>query len=617
MTIETGHDPSVDAVTAEERAYDVLVVGGGPAGLSAALTLSRARRAVLVVDAGEPRNARAGGVHNYLGREGTPPAELLAIGRVEVAGYGGEVVTGTVTAAERLDDAQGVGDDVGDGVGPRFRVTLADGRTVRARRLLVATGLVDEQPDVPGVADRWGRDVLHCPYCHGWEVRDQAVGVLATSELAVHQALMWRQWSPDVVLFRHTAPDLTEEQAEQLAARGIAVVDGEVAGLEVADDRLVGVRLRSGEVVPRQAVTVASRLAARAGLLAPLGLRPVEARMGELVIGDRIEAGPTGATSVAGVWVVGNVADVQAQVISSAASGVMTAAALNADLIAEDTRRAVEAHRYQRVFSEQAWSDRHRARGPAHPDSDDPSPTLAATVVDLPPGTALDAGAGTGADACWLAAGGWKVTAVDLSKEALERAEARATRLGHDITWVHADLAVEPAPGTFDLVTAHYLCLPPAQRRTLFAHLAAAVAPGGTLLLVGHAPGDSDGHAHARRDEHGDGNENGHGSGHGHGHGNGNGAHGQSQTHGHGHEHGHDHDGPAHEAHGGADGPRATVPDPHPAEVAWTAGDVAASLGPGWTIETAETRPFAGVPGGHAATHDSILRARRDDLTPQ
>ncbi|OHV39326.1 MULTISPECIES: bifunctional NAD(P)/FAD-dependent oxidoreductase/class I SAM-dependent methyltransferase [Pseudofrankia] len=579
MTIETSQVPAVEAGTADERQYDVVVVGGGPAGLSAALTLSRARRSVLVVDAAEPRNARAGHVHNYLGREGTPPRELLAIGRAEVAGYGGEVVTATVTAAEHLDDEGGVG----EGAGPLFRVSLADGRTARARRLLVATGLVDELPDVPGLAERWGRDVLHCPYCHGWEVRDQAVGVLATSELAVHQALMWRQWTPDVVLFRHTAPDLAEEQAEQLAARGIAVVEGEVAALEVADDRLVGVRLRSGEVVPRQAVTVASRLTARADLLAPLGLRPTEARIGELLVGDRIEAAPAGATSVPGVWVVGNVADVQAQVISSAASGVTTAAALNADLIAEDTRVAVEAYRYQRVFSEQAWSERHRARSAAHPDSDDPSPTLAATAAGLLPGTALDAGAGTGADACWLAAGGWKVTAVDLSSAALERAESRAARLGHAITWVQADLAVEPAPSTFDLVTAHYLCLPPAQRRTLFAHLADAVAPGGTLLLVGHAPGDG-GHGHV--------------AGHGHGH---------------EHEHEHEREGSAPQPPGGVGEAGPAAPDPHLAEVAWDAADIAAGLGPGWVIETAEIRPRAAERRGNGPTHDSIVRARRDD----
>src|SRR3712207_715787 len=169
----------------DER-YDVVVVGGGAAGLSGALALSRARRTVLVVDAGAPRNARAGHVHNYLGREGTPPAELLAIGREEVAGYGGEVTSGEVARIERGDDG--------------FRVDLTDGRAVSARRLLVTTGLVDELPDLPGVRELWGRDVLHCPYCHGWEVRDRAVGIVATGPLGVYAALLWRQWTPDVTL---------------------------------------------------------------------------------------------------------------------------------------------------------------------------------------------------------------------------------------------------------------------------------------------------------------------------------------------------------------------------------------------------------------------------------
>src|SRR3954470_19553867 len=183
----------------DER-YDVIVIGGGAAGLNGALALVRARRRVLVIDSGEPRNARAGHVHNYLGREGTPPGELLALGREEVAGYGGEFLAGAVTGAVRDDDG--------------FTVTLADGATVRGRRLLITTGLVDELPDVPGLAQRWGRDVLHCPYCHGHEVRDEPIGVLGSNGFVVHQALMWRQWSDDVVLFRHTAPEPTAEEAE-------------------------------------------------------------------------------------------------------------------------------------------------------------------------------------------------------------------------------------------------------------------------------------------------------------------------------------------------------------------------------------------------------------------
>ncbi|MFF2331067.1 MULTISPECIES: NAD(P)/FAD-dependent oxidoreductase [unclassified Streptomyces] len=316
-----------------DQRYDVVVIGGGAAGLSGAVSLARARRSVLVIDAGLPRNAPASHVHSYLGREGTPPSELLAIGRDEVTAYGGEITEGAVAAVERLPDDGG------------FRVLREGGVAVTARRLLVTTGLVDELPPVPGVADRWGREVLHCPYCHGWEVRERPIGILSTGALAVHQALMWRQWSDDITLFVHTGPEPTDEEYEQLAARGIAVVDGEVTGLDVAEDRLTGVRLAGGRVVPREAVVVQPRFTARADVLAGLGLAAAELEMAGEVVGTYIAAGPTGATEVPGVWVAGNVADPKEQVIGAAGAGVRAAAAINADLIADDTRRAVAVRR--------------------------------------------------------------------------------------------------------------------------------------------------------------------------------------------------------------------------------------------------------------------------------
>ncbi|MEU6075024.1 NAD(P)/FAD-dependent oxidoreductase [Micromonospora sp. NPDC047074] len=307
--------------------YEVLVIGGGAAGLSGALTLARARRSVAVLDAGAPRNAPAEGVHGLLALDGIRPAELLERGRAEVRGHGGHVVTGEVDAVTR------------DGAG--FAVTLTDGRGVRARRLLVATGLVDELPEVPGLRARWGRDVIHCPYCHGWEVRDRAIGVLASGPLSVHQALLFRQWSPDVTFFSHRLPP-TAEQAEQLAARGIRVVAGEVASLEVVDDRLGGVRLSDGRLVGREALAVSSRMVARAGFLASLGLRPAEHPAG---VGEHVPADATGRTEVPGVWVAGNVTDPAAQVGAAAAAGTVAAAQINADLVAEETRRAVAARR--------------------------------------------------------------------------------------------------------------------------------------------------------------------------------------------------------------------------------------------------------------------------------
>ena len=163
-----------EVVTMTET-YEVVVVGGGTAGLSAALVLGRARRRTLVVDAGEPRNAPAAHLQGYLTRDGMPPAAFLAEGRREVEGYGVEIVR---------DHAVDV---VRDGTG-EFDVTLGSGRAVHVRRLIVTTGLADELPAVPGVAERFGRDVLHCPYCHGWEVRDEAFGVLATTPMDVRAA---------------------------------------------------------------------------------------------------------------------------------------------------------------------------------------------------------------------------------------------------------------------------------------------------------------------------------------------------------------------------------------------------------------------------------------------
>ena len=461
-----------------EDGYDVVVVGGGAAGLSGALTLARAGRSVLVVDDGRPRNAPAGHVHNYLGREGTPPAELLAIGRGEVAGYGGEVVDGRVSGARREDDG--------------FVVLLDGGREVRARRLLVTTGLVDELPDVPGVAEGWGRDVLHCPFCHGAEVRDRPVGVLGTNALAVHQALLWRQWSADVVLFRHASPEPTEQERERLAARGIALVEGRVAGLVRDGGRLTGVRLADGSVVEREAVVVAPLFTARAGVLAGLGLAAEDRVRDGVPFGSAVPAGPTGATAVPGVWVAGNVADPTAQVVVAAASGLTAGAHLTADLAEEDTDRAVAASRQAAEVHDRAWWE-ERYRSAPGLWSGRPNDALVEEVADLPPGRALDAGAGEGGDAIWLAGRGWQVTALDLAQPAVERgARAAAERgLADRVEWRQADLAAEPQPaGVFDLVTSAFLHPPADVREKVMAGLAAAVAPGGTLLVVNHDPSD-------------------------------------------------------------------------------------------------------------------------------
>ncbi|GAA4933878.1 thioredoxin reductase [Actinomycetospora succinea] len=311
-----------------DEPLDTLVIGGGAAGLSGALTLARSRRSVLVLDAGEPRNAPADGVHAFLTRDGLPPAELVRLGRAEVESYGGHIRSGRAVAARRAGDL--------------FAVDTAAGDTLHARRLLVATGLVDELPDLPGVRELWGHDVLHCPYCHGWEVRDRAVAVLGTGPNALHQVKLFSQLTDDLVYLRHQAPPLTAEEAEQLAALDVAVIDEEVTGLEIADGRLVGARLADGRVVARQALVVGPRFVARSAVLEDLGVQVLDHPIGGRYVAT-VDA--TGLTEAPGVWVAGNVSNLSAQVVAAAAEGTLAGARINADLVEEDIARAVARHR--------------------------------------------------------------------------------------------------------------------------------------------------------------------------------------------------------------------------------------------------------------------------------
>jgi thioredoxin reductase len=222
------------------------------------------------------------------------------------------------------------------GSAPRFEVALADGDVIVARRVLVATGLRDVLPDIPGVRERWGRDLLHCPYCHGYEVRSRPLAVLGGTAGAVAHAHLVRQWSDDVVLFTHT-DTITEDDREKLLARAIGVVDGPVGRLVVDDDTLTGVELADGRVVPRAAVFVRPHIVPDNHVLTALGCTVDD---GGWVVTD-----PTGRTSVPGVWAAGNVADPRAQVITAAGQGSAAAIALNADLVDEDVAAALDDFR--------------------------------------------------------------------------------------------------------------------------------------------------------------------------------------------------------------------------------------------------------------------------------
>jgi thioredoxin reductase len=276
-----------------------------------------------VVDAGAPRNAPAEGVHGLLALDGINPLELLARGRDEVKRYGGEIVDAEVTTVATSTDG--------------FSVTLDDCRVIRARRLIIATGLVDELPDVPGLRERWGKDVVHCPYCHGWEVRDRRIGVLATGPMSVHQAILFRQWSDDILFFAGDQQVEPDDRA-RLDALGIPVVTGRFVGVETRDDRLVGVRMDDDRLVEVGAVASASRLVARAELFAGIGIEPSQHPAGTFIQSDEI-----GRTAVPGVWAAGNSTDLFAQVSGAIADGARAAQHLNADLVLADVDRALAA----------------------------------------------------------------------------------------------------------------------------------------------------------------------------------------------------------------------------------------------------------------------------------
>ncbi|MGV8909465.1 MAG: NAD(P)/FAD-dependent oxidoreductase [Propionicimonas sp.] len=299
-------------------AFDVVIIGGGAAGLSAALVLARSRPRVLVLDAGTPRNGPAAHMHGFLSRDGMPPGDLLATGRAEIAAYGGTFVSGLATGLFRVAGG--------------FEVDLEGGGRVSARRVLVASGLRDELPEIPGLQDRWALDVLHCPYCHGWEVRDQQLGVIWNGPDTVRFAQIVRQWTEDIILFV-PAGTLADGQRSQLAARGIGVVEGIVGHVVVEDDHLRGVELADGRTIGRDALFVPPHLVPNNRLPRQLGCHLDEQGW--------VTTGPFGATTEPGVWAAGNIANPRAQVITAAGEGSAAAIAINADLVDEEVRNAV------------------------------------------------------------------------------------------------------------------------------------------------------------------------------------------------------------------------------------------------------------------------------------
>lgn len=455
-----------------ERRCDVAVIGGSAAGLAAALQLGRQRRTVIVIDAGEPRNAPAAHMHGYLGHEGLPPLDLTGIGREEVRSYGGEVLDGMVVQTTRTDDG-------------RFRLELTGGHSITARAVLLATGLTDLLPDIDGVAEHWGRDVIHCPFCHGYEVRDQQVVQIVTHPMGLHPAPLFRALTDRLSVVIDPSIEVDDSSVEALERNGVAVLRATVERISTDSSGHL-----DGVVLTDAAAAGTDRLDADAVVVGPT-FRPNASAVDDLApeisehfsgLGDVVVVDASGETSVPGLFAAGNVADPSQQVLQAAANGSwvgarMAFALAAADLADDDERPTNEVEWDDRYSSERVWSG-------------NPNGNLVVEVSEMTPGTVLDVGAGEGGDAVWLATHGWAVTASDVSQRALDRIAAEATAQGLDIELIRSDAnTADPFDGRrFDLVSVQYPSMTRTPDQRAVHNLIDAVAPGGTLLVVAHDP---------------------------------------------------------------------------------------------------------------------------------
>ncbi|MCV7398644.1 NAD(P)/FAD-dependent oxidoreductase [Mycobacterium fragae] len=300
--------------------WDCVVVGGGAAGLSAGLVLGRARRRTLLVDAGQQNNLAAHGIGGLLGHDGRPPGELYEAGRREIAAYPSvEVRTGEVVAGERAGDV--------------FELELSDGRRERTRQVLLATGMEYRPPALPGLAELWGRSVFHCPFCHGWEVRDQPLAVLANGERAVRASLLLRGWSDDIVLLTGGPAKLDDAHRSRLAAAGVVIDERPVAELASSAGELEAVVFTDGTQLARSGLLVATTLHQRSQLSEQLGVGFGEPT---LAAANPIAVDALYRTTVPGVFAAGDtIATQMPQVAAAIATGSLAAASVVQSL-AED-----------------------------------------------------------------------------------------------------------------------------------------------------------------------------------------------------------------------------------------------------------------------------------------
>lgn len=300
--------------------HDAVIIGGSYAGLSAAMQLVRARRRVLVIDDNRRRNRFAARAHGVLAMDGRPGADIAAEARAQVAAY--------PTAAFRMAEATEARAIEGG-----FEITLDDGSRTFGRRLLLAHGVVDDLPDLPGVRERWGHTALHCPYCHGYEIGGGALGVLGSGPMSVHQALMVADWG-QVTLFLNGAVTLEAEDATKLARRGVAIEPEPVVKLEGEAPTLTGARLADGRFTPLKAIFVGPRLRQPGPMAQSLGCVVDETPMGHIVRTDDWKQ-----TTAPGVFAAGDTASMMSNLTLASASGVLAGIALHRSLIEEEIGR--------------------------------------------------------------------------------------------------------------------------------------------------------------------------------------------------------------------------------------------------------------------------------------
>jgi thioredoxin reductase len=321
-TLDCGQARGMDSI------WDCVVVGGGAAGLSAGLVLGRARRRTLLVDAGRQSNLPSHGVGGLLGHDGRPPAELYETGRREIAAYPSvELRTGEVVDGSRVGDA--------------FELKLADGGVERTRRVLLASGMEYRPPDVEGLMECWGRSVFHCPFCDGWELRDQPLAVLARGEKAIHSALLLRGWTDDLVLLTDGSADLDGEDRARLAGAGVKIDERSVADLVGRDGELEAVRFTDGGRLECRGLLAATTLHQRSRLAEKLGAEPGEVTpFGEAPV----KVDSLCRTTEPGVFAAGDLStQLPPQVASAIAAGSLAAMSVVQSLLADECGLPVPA----------------------------------------------------------------------------------------------------------------------------------------------------------------------------------------------------------------------------------------------------------------------------------